>query len=122
MHSVRVVAGTVMLALFGGLLSLLGNVVAPPPPSAPDVAWYVGPVTGVITLVCLGLWWWRGSRAALWVAVVVTAVANLLPLLDVANLPFALLVTVLAALAVTVVAIVLLAPALYRSAATGPAR
>ncbi|MEJ8277609.1 hypothetical protein [Pseudonocardia spirodelae] len=122
MHSSRVIAGAVLLAVFGGVLSLLGNVIGPPPSSAPAVAAYVGPVTGVLTLVGLGLWWWRGSRAALWVAVVVSAVSNLLPLLDAANLPATLLVTVAASLALTTVAIALIAPALVgpRAGRTAP--
>ncbi|GAA1396128.1 hypothetical protein GCM10009613_46850 [Pseudonocardia kongjuensis] len=113
MHPNRVVTGAVLLAVVGGVLGLVGNLILPPPPTAPAFAWYLGPAVGVLTLAGLALWWWRGSRAALWTVVVVNAVTAVLPVLDLSSMAAPLATAVVVALVVTVVAIALVAPALH---------
>lgn len=121
MYPTRVAVGAVLLAVVGGVLSLIGNLLIPPPPSAPAFAYWLGPIVGVVTLVGLALWWWRSSRAALWTVVVVNALSAVLPMLDIASFDVPLAVVVVGSLALTVLAIALLAPALHRGR-TAPAR
>ena len=82
-------------------------------PGGPDLPGRAGAVVGVLTLAGLALWWWRGSRAALWTVVVVNAVTAVLPVLDLSSMAAPLATAVVVALVVTVVAIALVAPALH---------
>jgi hypothetical protein len=113
----RVEIGVVVLALLG-LADALSFWLFPAPPDAPPGTDVVGLVLGVLTVVLLAVWWARRTRGLLIGAVVLRAISALLavPAL-IFGVEGALWVALAVLIVITVVGIVLVAPALGRSRA-----
>lgn len=108
----RVEIGVVVLALLG-LVDVVSPWLLPAPPEAPPFVDAVSVVLGVLTLVPLALWWARGSRVALWVAVVIRAISALLAIPAwLGGVSGGLAVAFAVLFAITVVGIAMVAPAL----------
>ncbi|GAA4843825.1 hypothetical protein GCM10023201_38450 [Actinomycetospora corticicola] len=113
----RVEIGVVVLAVLG-LVDAVSPWLLPAPPDAPPFVDAVSLVLGVLTLVLLAVWWARRSRAALWAAVVIRAVSALLAVPAwLSGVGGGLALVLAVAFVVTVIGIVLVAPALGRSRA-----
>jgi hypothetical protein len=116
-----VMTGVVLFALFG-VVDVLSPWIFPAPASAPPIADTITLVAGVIALVVLGIWLATASRAAMWVGVVIRVIGGLFSIMAFTDstVSSGYVIANVVYLALTIVAIVLIAPTL-RARAAAPA-
>lgn len=106
--------GAAILAVLG-LLDALAPSIMPAPPEAPSFADPMSLAFGVVTLVALGVWLARGSRVAMWVAVVLRVISALFAVpAFLAGVSVGLQVVLVVVVLATIAGVVLVRPALAR--------
>ncbi|MCD2192816.1 hypothetical protein LQ327_05365 [Actinomycetospora endophytica] len=116
-----VMAGVVLFALFG-IVDVLSPWIFPAPASAPPIANTLTLIAGVIALVVLAVWLATSSRVAMWIGVVIRVIGGVFSIMAFTD-PTAstgFVVANVIYLALTIVAIVLVAPTL-RARVSSPA-
>jgi hypothetical protein len=105
--------GAVLFVLFA-LVDIASPWVFPAPADAPPIANTLTLVFGVIALVAIGVWFATAARWAMWVGVVVRVIGALFSILAFtdSSVSTGFVVANIVYLVLTVVAIVLVAPAL----------
>jgi hypothetical protein len=108
-----VMTGAVLFALFG-LFDLLSPWIFPAPADAPAFANTLTAVFGVLALVVIGVWFATASRAAMWVGVVIRVIGALFSIMAFTDptVSTGFVVANVVYIVVTIVAIVLVVPAL----------
>jgi hypothetical protein len=121
MSETRVVRGAVLLVVLA-VIDIVGSLALPAPEAAPPGAELIGAGLGVLALLPVLAWFGlrrsAGGRVAMWVAVVFRMISSLLPILGLGEMPVWMSVATVVLLALAVVAVVMVRPALGRSRAT----
>ncbi|TCK22609.1 hypothetical protein [Pseudonocardia endophytica] len=119
MSDSRVMRGAILLVVLA-VIDIVGSLALPAPDAAPPGSEWIGAGLGVLALVPVLAWFGlrgsAGGRVAMWIAVVFRILSALLPILGLGEMPVWMAVVSVLLLALAVVGVVMVRPALGRRA------